>query len=191
MTALPHDLLIGFSDQSIERVATTMMALVERPRPRLSIIEAPLARHLFAFVWLARDSLSTAIRLHIQSLLEAGTAGIVIDWSLQVEGGNLALLRFMIDIREGHGEVDEAALDTQLQSMLRGWPEAVESELSQFEDYSRAAALTARFAGAFPLAYHADYGPAEAARDILRLRALQAGDPACRAGPGSAAVPAA
>ena len=177
MTALPHDLLIGFGDRSIERVATTMMSLVERPRPRLALVEAPLDRHLFAFVWLARDSLSTTIRLHIQSLLEGGTGGHVIDWSLQVEGGNLALLRFMIDIREGHGQVDEQELDAQLQAMLRGWSEAVEGELAAYEEPARAGALTARFADAFPLAYHADYGAAEAARDILRLRTLQAADP--------------
>ena len=33
LTTLPHDLLIGFSEKDVERVATTMMSLVDRPRP--------------------------------------------------------------------------------------------------------------------------------------------------------------
>ncbi len=178
MTVLPHDLVIGFGDADIDRVAATMMSLGERPRPRLTLVEAPLARHLFAFVWLPRDSMSTATRLHIKALLEEGTGGQVIDWSLEIEGGSLALLRFMLDIREGFEDAVESDLDAQLQVLLRGWGEAVEGALAEREEASRAAALAARFAESFPLAYHTDYGPAEAAKDILRLRALQNADPA-------------
>ena len=42
LTTLPHDLVIGFSDSDVARVATTMMSLVDRPRPRLALVEAPL-----------------------------------------------------------------------------------------------------------------------------------------------------
>ena len=47
--------MIGFSDDAVERVITTMMALVDRPRPRVAIVPAALERHLFAFVWFPRD----------------------------------------------------------------------------------------------------------------------------------------
>jgi glutamate dehydrogenase len=70
LTALPHDLLISFSDTDIERIATAMMSLVDRPRPRLALVRAPLARHLYAFVWLPRDAQSTAMRMQVQDLLE-------------------------------------------------------------------------------------------------------------------------
>lgn len=176
LTTLPHDLVIGFADDAIERISTTMMALVDRPRPRLALVEAALERHLFAFVWLPRDMLSTGVRMQIQAMLEEQTKGGVLDWSLQVEGGTLALLRFVIDTRESADHVDERMLDEKLQSMLRGWTEAVESELAEYEDAGRAAAIAARFADAFPTAYRSTNGPAEAARDILRLRALHAAD---------------
>ena len=172
LMTLPHDLVIGFGDDAIERISTTMMALIDRPRPRVALVEAPLERHLFAFVWLPRDMLSTDVRLSIQSLLEEEARGTVLDWSLQVEGGALATLRFMIDIRDGFGHADEKALDKRLQEMLRGWVEAVETELTASEEAGRAAALAARYAEAFPPAYHVDYGAREAATDILRLRAL-------------------
>jgi len=172
LTVLPHDLLIGLPDDTIARLATMMSGLVDRPRPRLAMVEAPLSRHMFAFVWLPRDLMSTESRLRIMELMESSSGARILDWSLQVEGGNLALLRFVLDIRSGSGDLDEQALDQRLQGMLRGWTDAVEHELAQFEDTARAAALAARFAEAFPVAYRADYGAQEAARDILRIRAL-------------------
>ena len=177
MTALPHDLVIGFEDQDLARVATAMMALGDRPRPRAALVTAPLARHLFAFVWLPRDMLSTDARLRIQQLLEAETEADTLDWSLMVEGGNLAMLRFVLDFREHDRQPDHRAIDLQLQAMLRGWSEAVESELAQNEEPGRAAALAARYAESFPPHYRNEYGPAEAARDIARLRAYSPDDP--------------
>lgn len=175
LTALPHDILVSFGEDDLERIATTMMSLVERPRPRLILITAPLERHLFAFVWLPRDAMSTSTRLQVQTMLTEAADGPVLDWSLEVEGSSLALLRFVIDIRENARIPDEKALDARLKGLLRGWSEAVESELASGEDGARAAAVAGHFAEAFPLAYRAAYGPAEAATDIRALRRLSAG----------------
>ncbi len=176
LTALPHDLLVGFEHADLERVATAMISLIDRPRSKLLLVRAPLDRHLFTFVWLPRDAVSTTVRQMIALMLTSATEGRVLDWSLEVEGGNLALLRFVMDIREGKSAPDEAALDRQLQIMLRGWGEAVEAELAQGDEPGRAAALAARYADAFPLTYRATYGPADAASDIVRLRHLPASE---------------
>lgn len=182
LTALPHDLMISFPGRDIERVATTMMSLVDRPRPRLTMVQAALSRHLFVFVWLPRDMLSTQVRTQIQHLLETGAKAELLDWSLQVEGGNLAMLRFVLDIRASHdldqNVASEDALETALQNMLRGWTEAVEGELADHLEAGRAAAIATRFADAFPSAYRAEYGAAEAALDILRMRHLTTADAA-------------
>jgi glutamate dehydrogenase len=172
LTALPHDLLISFAEADLERVVTATMSLVDRPRPRLALVEAPLARHMFAFVWLPRDVLSTQVRLSIMAMLESATGAQMIDWALQVEGSTLAMLRFVLDVREQAGHANEAALDLQLQSMVRGWAGAVETELAATEEPSRAAAIAARYADAFPIAYRNASGAAEAARDIRVLRTL-------------------
>ncbi len=178
LTALPHDLLISFDEADLERVATTMMSLIDRPRPRLALVAAPLARHLFAFVWLPRDVQSTELRHRVQAMLEQSTDAPILDWSLSVEGGTLALMRFVIDIRDGAALPDEAALDAALQAMVRGWGAAVEAELAKGDDPARAAAIAARYAEAFPIGYRSAYGPAEAAGDIRVLRALtQTGAP--------------
>ncbi len=176
LTALPHDLIIGFSSEDVARMAIAMMALSSRPRPRLATVLAPLQRHVFAFVWLPRDVLSTNVRLQIKELLERETGAQTLDWSLLVEGGTMAMLRFVLDFRGQVGQPDCAALDAKLQTMLRGWSAAVEAALADAEEPARAAALAARYADAFPVGYRSAYGPAEAAQDIERMRHLSIAD---------------
>ena len=171
MTALPHDLLLSFSDADIERIATATMSLTDRPRPKLALVPAPLERHLFAFVWLPRDIMSTGTRMQVQAMLVEACESPILDWSLKVEG-NLALLQFVIDLPEVAHIPDEAPLDARLKAMLRGWADAVEAELAASEESSRAAAVAARFAEAFPLDYRSTYGASGAAQDIVRLRRL-------------------
>jgi glutamate dehydrogenase len=176
LTTLPHDLLMGLGEHDVERLATTMTGLVDRPRPRLLVTGAPLSRHLFVFVWLPRDMLSTQMRRRIQSMIEEAAEAPTLDWSLQVEAGNLAMLRYTLDIREGGYALDEDALDQQLQVMLRGWTEAVEAALAQSMDPARAAAIAGRYADAFPMSYRSEDGPVEAAIDILHMRKVVVGE---------------
>ncbi|TCM18133.1 glutamate dehydrogenase [Novosphingobium sp. PhB165] len=178
LTSLPHDLVLGLAEDDVERLATTMGGLVDRPRPRLIVTSAPLSRHLFAFVWITRDTLSTQMRKRIQTLIEEAAQAPTLDWALTVEAGNLVMMRYTLDIRDGAQELDEAALDNRLQVMLRGWGEAVEAALSQTLEPARAAAIAARYADAFPLAYRSDYGPAEAAIDIAHMRRIVIGEAA-------------
>lgn len=175
-TSLPNDLLIAFGRSRIAELATTKMALIDRPRPRLVMLRSTLERHVFAFVWLPRDQLSTDVRLQVQAMLLAAPGAGLLDWSLEVEGSNLALLRFLIDVRGCETMPDAATIEAQLVDLLRGWNEAVETHLAAGEEDGRAAALAARYAPAFPTGYRLAYGPAEAARDIARLRMLALGD---------------
>jgi glutamate dehydrogenase len=181
LTALPHDLLISFADDDLERIATTMMSLLDRPRPRLELVQAQLGRHLYAFVWLPRDLQSTDVRERVRTMLENAVGAAVVDWSLHVDANALAINRFVLDIREGCSTPDAAALDQALQAMVRGWEVAVEAELARSEDPSRAAAIAGRYADAFPIGYRHTYGPVEAAEDIRALRMLHAPDAPRRA----------
>ena len=180
LTALPHDLLIGFDHAQLERVATAMMSLVDRPRPHLVLVQSSLDRHLHAFIWLPRDLLTTAIRREIELLIAQASHATVRDWNLTVDGP-LATIQLLLDAPEEMSRVDEVALAASVRTLVRGWREAVEAELARTEAPGRASAITARFAEAFPLGYRTAYGAAEAAIDIRRLRALD------DAGPGGSA----
>ncbi|RYM13589.1 NAD-glutamate dehydrogenase [Sphingobium cupriresistens] len=172
LTALPHDITIGFDRETLERLALTFMSLTDRPRPKLALATSALARHLYAFVWLPRDELSTARRVAVQDMLAQAANGPVLSWSIALEEGGLALLRITLDLREGGVVPDDAALDRQLKQMVRGWVPAVEEALAETEEAGRAAALAQRFAPGFPLAYRNGAGPLEAAIDIRLLHGL-------------------
>ena len=170
--SLPNDLLTAFDPARVADLVTAKMVLIDRPRPRLIMVRSTLERHVFAFVWLPRDQLSTDVRLQIQAML-LGTPGAgLLDWSLEVESSSLALLRFLVDVRACADLPDDAAIEAQLVDLLRGWNEAVATHLAASEDEGRAATLAARYAPAFPTGYRLTYGPHEAARDIAKLRTL-------------------
>jgi len=173
-TTLPHDLLVAFSVPDTKLLTTAMMSLVDRPRPRLILVNSPLGRHIYAFVWLPRDRMSTQVRLEIENLLLQIADTKVLDWSLEMEGGALAMLEFLLDARETEERPDGADIERQLEDLMRGWGEAVEEALSESEDDGRAIAIALRYAEAFPQNYRAQFGALEAAKDITRLRALAA-----------------
>jgi glutamate dehydrogenase len=172
LSALPHDLLIAFSPAALETVALTAMSLADRPRPKLVLVAGVLRRHLFAFVWMPRDELSTSRRLAIGELLEQAAGARVANWSLDLEDGGLALIRYMLDLPEGARIPDAEPLDRHLEEMLRGWAPAVEAHLAESVSPSRAARLALTYAPAFPQGYRNLSGPAEAASDVLVLNTL-------------------
>ncbi|WP_242130271.1 NAD-glutamate dehydrogenase domain-containing protein [Sphingobium sp. Sx8-8] len=172
LTALPHDILIGFDRETLERLVLTFMSLTDRPRPKLVLGTSALARHLYAFAWLPREELTTARRVAVQDMLAQACNGPVLSWSIALEESGLALLRITLDLR-GEGVVpDEQPLDRQLKQMVRGWLPAVEEALADTEEAGRAAALAQRFAAGFPMGYRNGAGPVEAAIDIRLLHGL-------------------
>lgn len=178
LTALPHDLVTAFAPEALEELALTAMSIADRPRPKLVIIRSALGRHLFAFVWLPRDDLTTARRVAIGDMLAEAASADLLSWSIAMEDGVVALIRYTLDLRGETRQPDTAALDARLERMVRGWQPAVELALRDHLDASRAARLALRHAAAFPAGYRNAYHADEAACDILRL--AQLGSPADR-----------
>ncbi|WP_076070800.1 NAD-glutamate dehydrogenase domain-containing protein [Sphingomonas montana] len=176
LSALPHDLLTGLDRSSLERVALTAMSLADRPRPKLVLVTTPLRRHVVAFVWLPRDELTTQRRVAVTDMIASAVGSPPVNWSLDLDDGDLALLRLTFASTEAGLVPDDAALDTQLETMLRGWAPAIESSLAASEGASRGARLAITYANAFPIGYRNRTDPAEGAVDILRMAALAGPD---------------
>jgi glutamate dehydrogenase len=177
LAALPHDLLIAFAPADLERLALTFMSLADRPRPKLVTVTGALGRHVFAFVWLPRDELTTARRVQIGRMLTEAANAKLLNWGVAIESGDLALIRYTLDIREGRAP-DEEALDKRIGEMVRGWAPGIEEALSERIDAGRATRLRLKYANNFPAYYRGRYTPSEAALDVLRLADLE--DPAAR-----------
>ncbi|MDV3257872.1 MAG: NAD-glutamate dehydrogenase, partial [Sphingomonas sp.] len=128
--------------------------------------------HLFAFVWLPRDELNTGRRLAIAELLEQETSRKVTSWSVELGEGDLALLRYTLDIEAGDPTPDAEKLNRRLDAMVRGWRPSVEEALIEAVGAGRATRLTLTYAGSFPDYYRNRTAPEEGARDILRLSRL-------------------
>ena len=149
------------------------MSLADRPRPKLVLVRSTLGRHLFAFVWLPRDDLTTARRIAIGDMLAEAANGSLLNWSLALEDGVVAMLRFTLDLRGAGVLPDAAPLDARIARMVRGWVPAVEAALGELGDPARATRLALRHAASFPATYRAAYSAEEAARDILSLARLE------------------
>jgi glutamate dehydrogenase len=189
LTALPHDLVIAFPAPALEDVVLTAMSLADRPRPALVLVQSALGRHLFAFAWLPRDDLTTARRVAIAQMLSEASNGSVLNWSISLDDGVVALLRYTIDLRGSGRMPDAEPLAERLRRMVRGWVSDVEATLAEQVPPARAARLALRWAQAFPQNYRNVNTAAEAAADILRIATLD--DPTARSVRIFAAVPGA
>ena len=176
VSSLPHDLLIAFGDEQMEDTALTAMSVTDRPRPKLLLVESALGRHLFAFVWLPRDDLSTSRRQQIGAMLEEAAGGPMLNWTVELTDGQVALIRYTFDRRGSDRVVDMGAADERLRAMVRGWAPAFERELALLGSESEAARVALRFGEAFPQGYRTTYGPEEAAKDARRLSRLEGPD---------------
>ncbi len=171
--ALPHDLVTAFDQPSLEQLSLTAMSLADRPRAEMVLVRSMLGRHMFAFVWLPRDDVSTARRIAIGDMLAEASNGSLLSWTIALEDGVVAMIRYTFDLR-GEGRMpDVGPLNVRLEHMVRGWVPAVEAALADQLDPSRAARLSMRHAASFPQSYRTVNPAEEAARDIVRLAALE------------------
>nr|WP_077228383.1 NAD-glutamate dehydrogenase domain-containing protein [Sphingomonas hengshuiensis] len=172
LTALPHDLTTAFDTESLERLVLTAMSVADRPRSKLVLVRSPLGRHLFAFVWLPRDQIATGHREAIGEMLTEAAHAQLISWSIALEDGVTAQIRYTLDLRNGGVMPDAEALDARLARMVRGWVPAVEGALAD-KIGSGAYRLALRFASAFPQVYRATHTPEEAAEDVIGIGTLE------------------
>ncbi|GAA4032882.1 NAD-glutamate dehydrogenase [Sphingomonas rosea] len=173
ISTLPHDLLVSFDEAEVRAAALMAMSLADRPRPALLLLTGALKRHLFAFVWLPRDELTTSRRHAIVRLIEEAVLSSVTNWAVELGDGGLALIRLTLGYAASRPLPDVVELDHRLVDMVRGWAPAVESELTDRVGSGRATRLALTYLPGMPDDYRAHAGAAEAAADIIRLSSLE------------------
>jgi len=171
--SLPCDLLVNLSLDSVRELVMMAMSLADRPRPALLQVRSILKGHLFSFVWLPREELTTSRRMAIAMMLEMEVGSEVSSWSVELGDGDLALIRYTQYIEEDAALPDPDALDSALVEMVRGWAPAVEAELIAVVGPARATRLALTYLNAIPDGYRARTSPEDGAADILRLSGLE------------------
>ncbi len=172
LSALPHDLILNLDSDSVERLVHAAMTLADRPQPLIVLVRSILKGHLFAFVWLPRDELTTARRQAIGSMVGQAAQGRQTAWSVDLGDGDLALLRYTYAVDSNQALPDVAALNAELYGMVRGFIPAVEERLAAKVGPTQARRIVLNYGDALPDAYKARYPAADAAEDLMRLEGL-------------------
>jgi glutamate dehydrogenase len=173
ITSLPHDLLVNLDVDNIRELVLSAMSLADRPRSTLLLVRSTLRGHLFAFVWLPRDELTTRRRIDIGDMIAEAAKGKLTSWSVALGDGDLALVRYTLVVDRRTPSPDSAELDRRLDAMVRGWEPNVEEALGKIVGRARAARLTMAHAPQLPAVYRSRYPIEDAALDIVRLDSLQ------------------
>ena len=172
LSALPRDLILNLSYDSVERLVHAAMTLADRPQAMIVLVRSILKGHLFAFVWLPRDELTTARRQAIGEMIGKAADGRQTAWSVDLGDGDLALLRYTYAVDSARKSPDEAALNAELYAMVRGFLPSVEEGLALKLGPTQARRLVLTYGDALPDAYKARYPAADAAEDLMRLEGL-------------------
>ncbi|HVQ07513.1 MAG TPA: NAD-glutamate dehydrogenase domain-containing protein [Allosphingosinicella sp.] len=178
LASLPRDLLVNLRPEAVKELAATAISLADRPRPTLLLVRSILLGHLFAFVWLPRDELTTRRRVAIGEMIELAADGKITNWSVDLGDGDLALVRYTLNIDAKRPTPDVKALDKRLDAMVRGWVPSVEEALGEIVGSGRATRLALTYLDQFPEGYRIRTGPEDAARDVVCLAGLE--DPGAR-----------
>ena len=126
------------------------MTLADRPQPILVLVRSILRGHLFAFVWLPREELSTGRRLAIGEMISKAADGPQKAWSVDLGDGDLALLRYTFTIDADRNTPDTAALNRKLYDMVRGFLPAMEERLADQVGAGQARRLTLTYGQSLP-----------------------------------------
>ncbi|MEO7813931.1 MAG: NAD-glutamate dehydrogenase domain-containing protein [Sphingomicrobium sp.] len=172
LSALPHDLILNLDQDSVRKLVLAAMTLADRPQPILVLVRSILRGHLFAFVWLPREELSTVRRLAIGAMISEAAEGPQKAWSVDLGDGDLALLRYTFSIDAARSTPDAGALNRKLYDMVRGYLPSVEEMLADQIGSTQARRLVLTYGDAFPDGYCSRYPADDAAADILRLDSL-------------------
>ena len=177
----PRDELFVTEVGELAEVLLAVLQLKERRRLRLFLRPDEFGRFVSALVYLPRDRYNTETRLRIQELLAEALHGVHIEHTSRVTESVLARLHFMVRVDPNippaqRRPIDAAAIEARLVEATRTWREDLAEALDERHDAPTAAALTARYADAFPAGYREVNSARAAVDDLTRLEKLPADD---------------
>jgi glutamate dehydrogenase len=173
LASLPRDLLVNLRPKAVKDLVAMAMSLADRPRPTLLLVRSILRGHMFAFVWLPRDELTTRRRIAIGEMIAQAAAGKISNWAVDLGDGDLALVRYTLNVDAKRPTPSSAALDKKLDAMVRGWVPSVEEALGALVGEARATRLAISYLDQFPEGYRIRTSADGAARDVMCLAGLE------------------
>ncbi|MCD9028649.1 NAD-glutamate dehydrogenase [Luteimonas sp. BDR2-5] len=177
LETLPRDELFQSTPDELLRLATGVLGLQERVRSRMFLRRDRYGRFYSVLVYIPRDRFSTDVRRRIEQLLRRVMHADQVDASVLLGESPLAQLNLIVRPRPGERfEVDEAALEAELSSIMRNWQDDLRDELVRRHGEAEGLALAHRIGRLLPADYIEQASPAVAATDVEKLAAVEHDD---------------
>ena len=174
LESLPRDQLIQISTDELFEMAIGILGLGERQRVRLFVARDQLERFVACTLCLPRDRFNTATRKRAAAIIAEAFGGGPLDWSLQLTESVIVRLNYVVRCPNGvPADIDVAAIEARITEATRAWTDDLRAALIDAHGEERGPELYARYAGAFPAAYRADWSAHGAVVDIERIGALE------------------
>ncbi len=171
--SFPREELFEVTPARLRTMALGLLSLLDRPRPKLFARADAFGQFVSVLVYVPRDAYTSGVRASVGAMLRAALGGTLTRYEVELRAEGLARVHYVLSRPDGEGsEIDEAALDAQLDALVRGWDEALETALVAAVGATRAARLMLSHGEGFSASYRAQYSAEEAAADLVALSGL-------------------
>ncbi|WP_040831802.1 NAD-glutamate dehydrogenase [Nocardia jiangxiensis] len=173
--SFPRTELFSSDAETMRRTASAVLNVGMRRQVRLFLRSDAYGRFVACMVYLPRDRYTTAVRLEMQDILVRELGGVSIDYSARVSENELASVYFTVRLAQPGTPVDASEANRlRIQDLLGQASHTWDDDLREVVSSSTVLdpAVVQRYSDALPEAYKADFDPARALADIVRLEHL-------------------
>lgn len=178
LETLPRDDLIQASEDELLEIAMGIYYMQERRRIRLFARTDIYRRFVSCLVYVPKDRFNTELRIAMEKILKESFHSDEIDFSTLFSESVLARIHFIIRTNP-HDETqwDFKEIEQKLIEVGRSWTDDLQHLLVDTLGEENGNRLFARYKGAFPVAYLANFTPRTAVYDIKHIETLSVDDP--------------
>ena len=177
LETLPREELFQSTEAELYRVATGILGLQERVRSKLFLRRDRYGRFWSALAYVPRERFNTDMRHRIEAMLKQALHADQVDTTVQVGESPLAQLHLIVRPRAGEAvDVDLAALEAQLATIVRNWQDDLRDRLVERNGEKTGLQLATRYGRALPAGYIEEVSADVAAVDVEHIAALSGPD---------------
>ena len=166
----PRDELFQIGEEDLYELCTGILNLQERQRVALFVRKDDFSRFASCLIYIPRDSLSTELRVTMQSILERAFDGEVMAIYTQIGDAPLARLHIIVSTPENRKkDVDIHEVESLLIQAARNWSDQLREQLVTTNGEEKGLGQFRRYANAFPAGYIESNNAAIAVSDIAKM----------------------
>jgi glutamate dehydrogenase len=173
LESFPRDELFQANVGELNRIATGIFGLQDRPRVRVLLRRDPFSRFYSCLVFVPREKYNTQVRQRIERVIREAFSALSLESSVQIAESNLARLHIVARTLPSETvriEADE--LERRVAAAVRSWLDSFKAALLTRFDEAYALQLFVKYAQALPAAYTEDFLADAAALDVSFLEGV-------------------